>query len=317
MHGNVYQKQIATPLNFKSMGVIPTAESCWSQGYDLTEGYYLFHLVCNTAIKKTPELASRFFYSVLPSYGSFLHTCTGMLRTRENNRKYLYASCISGNKFFARLKDFVFTQKINITDCQNDIVNDQGILKCSDNEVKPRHILTGSYLESCNASDSIYDEDAGTLKTLCRNNDGYFPFEPTLENVGSCMGVGNDIVLKDGKLECESAPNKKVTEHIASKFLPAGNYLATCRNMSFFPCMGESGHGVLVAECADLSGHFIETRLEDRGGTCSMSGMGYVSNINGQLTCDEDILFEDEDPTDGSMLQGDLQCNPSTIPADH
>lgn len=116
----------------------------------------------------------------------------------------------------------------------------------------------------------------------------------------SAIGTGKDIVTPvvsfvPPKLLCVDSANKNVTQITGSLTLSAGNYLATCRKVLFFPCMGQSGRGVLKAECLEYYGGFTETSLEDRDGQCRMSNMGYVSNINGHMSCDPDITFHDEE----------------------
>ena len=79
--------------------------------------------------------------------------------------------------------------------------------------------------------------------------------------------------------------------------------------MIFYPCMGQNNRGLLAALCAERTYSFVRVQLLDADDRCRMSNMGYVSNINGKLVCDPDITFNNEEPTQGSDLLPQLQCD--------
>ena len=295
-------------LHFKPTRSVPTSESCWAQGYDLSKGNDM-DLYCNTDIHKASgkEDAAQFLYSSLVPFGSYLQSCTGVLQTRENDRVYLYASCTADKISHYVHLEFI-PDKLDITDCKSEIVNHYGSLACGDTPVKPRHILSGSYLESCELSRSYYEPDTQKLHSVCGDREIH---HLTLNNADSCIGKGKDIAFINKELVCQDSLSNEVRQHTASKYVPAGSYLTTCTRISFYPCMASDGRGLLSAKCASQkqSGHFIEASLTDSNNICSMSSLGYVSNIEGRLVCDSEIKFNNEDPTQGLDLLPHFQCD--------
>ena len=78
-------------------------------------------------------------------------------------------------------------------------------------------------------------------------------------------------------------------EHNVSEWIPRGNYLLTCKDIKFFPCLGENKQGRLEAQCAlDSRGErrYVQSFLEDGDSVCRLANMGYISNINSKLVCD-------------------------------
>lgn len=304
--------------------LIHTPVQCAQEGYDLRKGSTT-DLACDTSVIRPYENAARFLYSALVPYGSYIHSCTGILRTRENDRFYLYASCRPENATDRgnNLRDTFSPNRLDITDCTGNIENINGVLKCTDSPVVPRRILSGSYLEDCNLSASYYDPDTQILYAVFPDDVsigiGFTEIDPyysiTLENAGECIGAGKDIAKIDLILVCQHNIYKEVKEYTASTVIPAGNYLLTCKNMIYYPCLGVDGQGLLAAGCASVQNGmmpnlFLEAHLSDADDKCRMANMGYVSNVNGELVCDPDITFDDEDPTQGSDLSPLLQCNP-------
>ena len=331
-------------LSFEAADNIPNPGSCWSQGYDLAKGNCT-DLLCDTTTQRMPDEVSRFLYSAPMPYGSYLRKCTGIIRTLENNRYYLYAACLQAG-WLSNSSDIHYTKnRLDITDCQNNIDSDTaGVLSCTDAPVQLKQILSGSYLSMCNLSDTNYDPDSGFnhIDSIC----GYFPKPVTLDEAGLCTGSRKDIAFTSDSIYprqresplpeadncsengtsptfyrspprlsvskapvCMEDPTKEVRLHIASRYIPAGSYLLTCRKMAFYPCMGPDRQGVLSAQCLNPQGKFQEAQLAYGDSECRMSKPGYVSNISGQLHCDPDSPFDNEDTTQGTDLSSHFQCN--------
>ena len=77
-------------------GSYSTGLDCWQEGHDIYTNHEL-RFSCNTTVNRDIVNAADFLYSALIPYGSYLESCTGILRTRESInsqiRSYLYASC--------------------------------------------------------------------------------------------------------------------------------------------------------------------------------------------------------------------------------
>ena len=77
-------------------GSYSTGLDCWQEGHDIYTNHEL-RFSCNTTVNRDIVNAADFLYSALIPYGSYLESCTGILRTRESinsqTRSYLYASC--------------------------------------------------------------------------------------------------------------------------------------------------------------------------------------------------------------------------------
>ena len=332
-------------LSFEVADGIPNPESCWSQGYDLAKGRCT-DLSCDTTTQRTPDEVSRFLYSAPMPYGSYLAKCTGIIRTLENNRYFLYATCLKAGHGPNPRDNFYQKNKLDITDCQNDINSDElGALSCTDSPVRPKQILSGSFLSSCNLSDTYYypDHDLRYIESVRRFDQKSL----SLLFANSCIGSGKDITFSfnspsplpeetslsegvscpdddtsstrykppsskytaRGSLICKEDSTKEVRPHTASRYIPAGNYLLTCKKIAFYPCMGPDRQGVLSAQCRNAQGIYQETQLAYGDSECRMSKPGYVSNINGQLHCDPDSPFDNEDTTQGADLLPHFQCN--------
>ena len=336
---------LSKKLSFKIADGIPNPESCWSQGYDLTKGSFT-DLLCDTTEQRVPEEVSRFLYSAPMPYGSYLTNCTGIIRTLENNRYFLYAACLKAGYGSSPSDSYYRKNKLDITNCQSDINSDEsGVLSCTDSPVRPKQIVSGSYLSLCNLSDTYYDPDHifDQITSVCGFNQTLLQFS----NAGSCIGLGKDIAFifdspdptqeepsfpeaddcsengttrykprplgfrisfRNGPI-CKEDPTKEARLHFASRYIPSGGYLLTCRKIAFYPCMGPDRQGVLSAQCLNAQGKFQETQLAYADSECRMSKPGYVSNINGQLHCEPNSPFDNEDTTPGTDLSSHFQCN--------
>ena len=290
---------------------------CWQSGYDISiDRRHRFS--CDTTVQRDVVNAASFLYSALIPYGSYLENCTGILRTREsiNNRmrSYLYASCDLG--LFSTIlpsstgKDFAMVQKIDITDCPaGHIASHEGELSCTSEEGPRRTIVSGSYLNSgCDLVETYYDVNDDRIHTQCDGS------PVSISGVTEAIDLSMDVIYQNGHLAFAHTPAGAATVHQASLYLPAGNYTLTCVEAAFFPCMGEAGKGMLLARCmtgdkgVDFPRGFKNTVLEDTNSPCAMNNMGYISNIRGNLVCDPDVEFNDEEPTQGSGLMHHLQC---------
>ena len=285
----------------------PVDLDCWQAGYD----FYLDskkHLGCNTSQARGMENAARFLYSLLIPYGSYLPGCTGLLKTHEGSRYYLYASCRPSG---VNKNTVLNTQKIDITDCPaGHLVNQLGNLVCKTSASPRRQIVSGSYLYSgCDVADSDYNPVLDQITTRCRN----IPY--SISGVKSAIDSGKDVVYQDQGLKFTDPSKEPAAIHEASLYLPPGNYTLSCRDAAFFPCMGQAGKGLLVAKCLpanipaqDELSRFKSAFLEDADERCAMHNMGYISNINGQLVCDPEIVFNyNEDPTQADLVET-LKC---------
>lgn len=84
------------------------------------------------------------------------------------------------------------TTMINYWNCDSDIVNHDGVLKCKDR--KRRHLPGGSYKHSCHDIRMHH----GRLEAECQKKDG--EWRSTSIKVDKCYGsIEND----NGKLRCE------------------------------------------------------------------------------------------------------------------
>ena len=234
------------------------------------------------------------------------------MRTEENNRSYLYSSCITANAPRNADYDGFMTSKLDITDCHaKTIVNENGRLKCQENSVYSRKILSGAYLEHCDITATYYFEEAQWLTTICSG-------KQVSKNIpDTCFGSGRDIIYHNGTLECIESESGIVAIHTASPYLPPGNYLLTCHKPAFYPCLGHDRKGKLVAKCQideialwkGLPEALVPASLEDGDNPCRMDQLGYVANKDGVLVCDPSYEFNDEDPTVGTDLIHTFQCN--------
>lgn len=285
-------------LDFKQEENITTPYDCWLSGYDVKK-VNLHMLACDLSQKKDPVNIADFLYSSLVPYGNYVDNCIGTLRSRENNSSFLYSSCFTPESRF-RLR----MNKLDITDCTNrSLSNNNGYLECLDAPVDSRKVLSGSYLDSCMITRTYYYEESQKLETYCSGK------TLSLQVTNECLGEGKDIIYDNGVVLCVETPSRQVLSHQASPYLPPGNYLISCTRAAFYPCLGSNGQGKLVAECKNNNKDMVPTFMEDSETRCRMDQLGYVSNIDGELVCDPDIPFNNEDPTQGTDLTPHFQCN--------
>ena len=299
-----------TRLRFTPSEGITSPESCWSQGYDL-KALYAYHLLCNTSQRRTPGNAAASLYSTMAPYGSYLDSCTGTMRTIENSRSYLYSSCMKSRA--PRASSWAFmASKLDITDCNFKIIlNENGRLKCQKHSAYSRKILSGSYLQHCNITDTYFFERTQQLTTVC-------PFGKVEKYISdACLGPGRDIIYQNGSLQCIESDTSHVEVHVASPYLPQGDYLLNCYKPAFYPCLGHNRKGKLVAECQTSRTNFMKGQLTglvqaswNAGGSlCRVAQSGYITNRDGVLVCVPGDEFNDEDPTMGTDLRHTFQCN--------
>ena len=296
----------STRFSFVSQDGISDPESCWRQGYDV-KALSPFDLACDISQQKTPRNAATSLRSILVPYGSYLDSCLGTISIEENNFRYLYSSCAKAGVPTVivnyRPQDII-TNKLEITTCNSkNIVNEEGRLKCQENSVYSRKILLGTYLQHCTITATYYFEESRWLTTIC-------PDGRVSTNIpDTCFGSGRDIIYQNGSLECVESNSSAVEVHVASPYLPPGNYLLSCTKQAFYPCLGHNRKGRLVAECQNTKGVLVPASLEDGDNPCRMDQLGYVANKDGILVCDPSYEFNDEDPTVGTDLIHTFQCN--------
>ena len=189
------------------------AEECWKHGYDIiytNESEYLF-LTCNTATSRKTVNAVDFLFTEKVPFGNYLKNCTGILKTKEYGREYLYATC--------NYESGKLSQRLDITDCK------PGMLEL--------------------------DKTTG-------------------------------LIFCDSKITLASGSSSG-GYHRVSRYLPIGSYLLTCKDIKFFPCLGE---GRLEASCAhiDIELEYIDSFLEITNHNCQI---GDIVNVNGFLACDQ------------------------------
>ncbi len=293
---------------------------CWRDGFDIIKDSDKFS--CNRSVSKPIVDAARFLYSVLIPYGSYLDSCISILKTREmvNNeiRSFIYATCknnpLTRGYIWANDRDNVIKQKVDVTDCPMDhLVNTNGNITCANEPKTRRQIVTGSYLKQrCFAGESFYNSDEDTLYSRCGSTE-YHNNSRQLSNITECLDLGGDIIFRADELHCDlsSSAAEIAKIHTASAFIPAGNYSISCAKIAYYPCAGINNSGLLVAQC--LTGIASDsnppyTQLEDGANDCRMSDLGYISNINGVLTCDPEVIFSGDEPTQGSDLVDALRC---------
>ena len=285
----------------------------WSGGEDIIiEDSMTGHPKITTQIRprQSPMNMADFLYITLPSAGSYLNDCRGILKTMENNREYLYATCSENGGHSTP----AHSQKFDITDCEaGTIKSNQGILGCREGAATTREILDGSFLESdCDIADTFYHKDTGILQTVCEKS------RKTLSNADNCIGSGFDIIYRDNELECIERESASVTIQRSSLYLPAGNYMLSCRGPAFYPCLGSNQQGLLVAKCrtsTSLREVYNSVTLENADDACNMAQRGFVSNINGVLVCDPDVEFtlslipDNDFSGSGDVMMDSLQCS--------
>lgn len=182
----------------------------------------------------------------IPS-GSYQDTCSDIEATWTT----LTATCErrDGNWNYTTLSGY--------RQCDGDIANVNGRLKCVDDEDDNDDWLPrGSYRETCRK----IEVDDNTLEAECKDNFGRWRYTE-LADYRSCRG---DIFNDRGILRC-----RRDSDDVG---MPGGNWRASCRNARLYG-------SVLYAECRDFLRRWRATSLDLR--RCS----GNVSNVRGRLTC--------------------------------
>ena len=163
-----------------------------------------------------------------------------------------------------RYGDDNFTTLRNYNDCEGDIANVDGRLKCVDDQ-NDNHdgdwLPRGSYRDTCRNA----DVEGNTLEAECRDQNGRWRYTE-LQSFRSCRG---DIANFNGMLRCRRDDDD---DHDGGTNLPGGNWRLSCRNARVYG-------NVFYAQCRDLGGHWQDSSLDLR--QCD----GDVSNWRGRLTC--------------------------------
>jgi Beta/Gamma crystallin/CVNH domain len=167
-----------------------------------------------------------------------------------------------------------YTTLRHYNDCEGDIANVDGRLRCIEDDDDHDQAPRGSYRATCR---DISVED-GTLQAECRDRNGRWRYTE-LQNYRSCRG---DIANVNGMLRC-----RRDDDDDADYDLPGGNWRYSCRN---YRVIGWT----LTAECRDQWGNWRRSTIDLRH--CD----GDVSNRRGQLVCAQSggygqiILYKDE-----------------------
>ena len=288
--------------------------TCALDGFDITFNSNEETLACDKSVNIGSRNAADFLYSSLLPSGTYLDTCSGIFRTREMingvQRSFLYATCSdrSDRSDWPLLSPDIKSNRLEITDCAvHSIKNDNGVLSCGSTPGEIRQIVFGSYLEQgCIAQYSHYSGSDDSIQTRCRVS-AYKRQNFSLKRVSQCIASGGDIVFENQSLKCDTSGSVAAEVHTASSFIPPGNYSLTCARISYYPCAGSNRQGLLTASCMRLGASYeepnsmVNARFDNNANQrCNAADMGYISNIDGVLTCDPDIVFNDEDPTQGS-----------------
>ena len=167
----------------------------------------------------------------------------------------------------------------------------------------------GSYLEKCIGVMATLENNRKYLYATCDSHIGS-PRSQRLD-ITDC---GNMDISSDGSgtLFCRSPRNLPPG---VGPYLPPGNYMLTCRNARFYPCRGRNNSGQLEISCrmfSDTRSHYsIEHSTfdgVDGDDHCQVGELGYISNIDGALTCDPDVLFQSATEVSNSMLMTYFEC---------
>ena len=158
----------------------------------------------------------------------------------------------------------------------------------------------GEFLSGCTGLLVTKEESNTYLYATCDSTEN--GETPQRLNITDCPPGSVALNHTSGLLSCSGSTSYQSTSqtgetHPVSRFIPRGNYLLSCKNIKFFPCLGTNAMGRLEADC----GYFTEvgrppgtrtayryksTFLDNGSSVCRMDMKGFVSNINGELTCD-------------------------------
>lgn len=178
--------------------------------------------------------------------GSYQDTCTDIEATWST----LTATCER------RDGNWNYTTLSNYRNCDGDIANQNGRLKCIDDGDDDDWMPRGSYRQTCRK----IAVDGDTLMAECQDSLGRWRYTE-LADFRSCR---SDIYNRGGILRCYRDSD--------GYGMPGGNWRDSCRNARLYG-------SVLYAECRGFFSKWHATSLDLSN--CS----GSVSNVRGRLTC--------------------------------
>ena len=167
----------------------------------------------------------------------------------------------------------------------------------------------GSYLEKCIGVIATLEDNRKYLYATCDS------FLSSLRSqkldITDCENM--DITSDgSGTLSCRSPRNLPPG---VAPYLPPGNYILTCRNARYYPCGGRNKSGQLEVSCRTFSDARSNYSFEpssfdglDGDDHCQVGELGYISNIDGALTCDPDVSFQSATEMPNSMLMTYFEC---------
>lgn len=189
--------------------------------------------------------------------GSYQRTCSDFY----SDGTTLSATCRTrfGQRNFTTLRDY--------HNCDGDIANVSGRLRCVQNDDDDDWVPRGSYRDTCRR-ERVEDN---TLTAECVDRTGRWRYTE-LQNYRSCTG---DIYNANGILGCRRTDDDDDGDDYD---LPRGNWRTSCSNHRIYGF-------VLYAHCRDRSGNWRETSIDLN--RCR----GDVSNVNGRLVCGAQETF--------------------------
>ena len=206
--------------------------------------------------------------------GSYQQSCTGI----NADWRTLSANCRTRNG------GWNYTELQDYRRCNGDITNDNGNLRCADNDQRgdddrrgdddhrgngdwrdqrdhndwaPR----GSYQQSCRN----VDIDGNSLTAECQDRRGRWRYTE-LDDFRRCRG---DIANADGMLQCVEDDRRGDDDY---QDVPRGSWRASCRN-------GRMYGTVLYAECRTRYGRYTQSSIDTR--QCRRE----IGNVDGRLVC--------------------------------
>jgi hypothetical protein len=195
--------------------------------------------------------------------GSYQQTCKNI----DYRSDVLVAYCqdSGGHWQNAQLRD--------VQSCRNDIINDDGALRCGHGVGYPNAAVAGlpggTYTQSCQE----VHIDGDDLVARCQNTSGNL-HDAKLDDYRKC---GGDIVNDNGKLRCIATPGYQAAyppqPGYAVNVEVSGPYTQSCKDIK--------SHGDhLEARCQAHDGDWHKTSLDDFHG-CH----GQIINEDGNLRC--------------------------------
>ena len=229
-----------------------------------------------------PENNTFYFHTELIPSGPYQQECNNLLKTTEEGKSYLYADCYDNDR------------RYDISSCSTGyLVADRNELHCSIHLRMRRTLVRGSYMFSgCDISSAHYNKKTDTLTVNCDQK------KHTLQNISDCIRSGVDIRFRAENLVCDANLNIQSRLEEAAPALPPGGYLGSCRNVSYFPCLGKTGEGLLIAECrlpssASSNESYSNAILHNNADGCSFMKGHEISNESGTLMCNPNKVVND------------------------